>query len=87
MRSLNNISKNKSSMVFNYEDIYCCFVFIVIYLKSIFSSFADQIYNIFFDFYLFLFIFFKIIESKIYPYSTILFISVGKPFNIKCFDF
>ena len=47
MRSLNNISKNKSSMVFNYEDIYCCFVFIVIYLKSIFSSFADQIYNIF----------------------------------------
>ena len=66
MRNLNNISKNKSSMVFNYEDIYCCFVFIVIYLKSVFSSFADQIYNIFLILFV-LFIFLKLLNQKYTP--------------------
>lgn len=66
MRNLNNISKNKSSMVFNYEDIYCCFVFILIYLKSVFSSFADQIYNIFLILFV-LFIFLKLLNQKYTP--------------------
>lgn len=66
MRNLNNISKNKSSMVFNYEDIYCCFVFIVIYLKSVYSSFADQIYNIFLILFV-LFIFLKLLNQKYTP--------------------
>lgn len=74
MRSLNNISKNKSSMVFNYEDIYCCFVFIVIYLKSIFSSFADQIYNIFLILFV-LFIFLKLLNQK-YTLTQLFFLLV-----------
>ena len=74
MRSLNNISKNKSSMVFNYEDIYCCFVFIVIYIKSIFSSFADQIYNIFLILFV-LFIFLKLLNQK-YTLTQLFFLLV-----------
>lgn len=53
-------------MVFNYEDIYCCFVFILIYLKSVFSSFADQIYNIFLILFV-LFIFLKLLNQKYTP--------------------
>lgn len=56
--------------------IYCCFVFIVIYLKFYFSSFADQIYNIFLILFV-LFIFLKLLNQKYTLYSTILLLVLG----------